>query len=146
MAHRHAFKGLVGRDARVVSRDALESRADEALPTATISFSLGEEAETIRWMHDEGQQRESLPHYSLRGHAGHERRHPKGCRRGLSGVDPDRFRLAGAGEGEGPEEGQELRTDPFVRQRTASLPAAIILYEYYLRDARSRLPTPRIRI
>jgi putative nucleotidyltransferase with HDIG domain len=39
-----------------------EALADEAtLPTATITFSLGEEAETIRWLHDEVQQRESLP-------------------------------------------------------------------------------------
>jgi putative nucleotidyltransferase with HDIG domain len=33
----------------------------EALPIATIAFSLGEEAETIRWLHEEVQQRESLP-------------------------------------------------------------------------------------
>jgi len=33
----------------------------DALPTATIAFSLGEEAETIRWLHDEVKQRESLP-------------------------------------------------------------------------------------
>jgi len=32
-----------------------------ALPTATIAFSLGEEVETIRWLHDEVQQREALP-------------------------------------------------------------------------------------
>ena len=32
-----------------------------ALPTATITFSLGEEVETIRWLHEEVQQRESLP-------------------------------------------------------------------------------------
>jgi putative nucleotidyltransferase with HDIG domain len=39
-----------------------EALAEEAtLPTATITFSLGEEAETIRWLHDEVQQRESLP-------------------------------------------------------------------------------------
>jgi putative nucleotidyltransferase with HDIG domain len=35
--------------------------AEDALPTATIAFSLGEEAETIRWLHDEVKQRESLP-------------------------------------------------------------------------------------
>lgn len=34
---------------------------DELLPTATIAFSLGEEAETIRWLHREVQERESLP-------------------------------------------------------------------------------------
>ena len=34
---------------------------EDALPTATIAFSLGEEAETIRWLHDEVKQRESLP-------------------------------------------------------------------------------------
>lgn len=34
---------------------------EEAVPTATIAFSLGEEAETIRWLHTEVQQRESLP-------------------------------------------------------------------------------------
>ncbi|MGE5143097.1 MAG: HD-GYP domain-containing protein [Acidobacteriota bacterium] len=38
-----------------------ELAADAALPTATIAFSLGEEAETIRWLHEEVQQRESLP-------------------------------------------------------------------------------------
>lgn len=38
-----------------------ELPADAALPTATIAFSLSEEAETIRWLHEEVQQRESLP-------------------------------------------------------------------------------------
>ncbi len=38
-----------------------EQQADGALPTATIAFSLGEEVETIRWLHDEVQQREALP-------------------------------------------------------------------------------------
>lgn len=38
-----------------------ELARDEALPTATITFSLGEEAETIRWLHTEVQQREALP-------------------------------------------------------------------------------------
>lgn len=38
-----------------------ELPADAALPTATIAFSLGEEAETIRWLHEEVQQRETLP-------------------------------------------------------------------------------------
>lgn len=33
----------------------------DGLPTATIAFSLGEEVETIRWLHDEVQQREALP-------------------------------------------------------------------------------------
>jgi len=33
----------------------------DGLPTATIAFSLGEEVETIRWLHEEVQQRESLP-------------------------------------------------------------------------------------
>lgn len=33
----------------------------EVLATATIAFSLGEEVETIRWLHDEVQQRETLP-------------------------------------------------------------------------------------
>jgi putative nucleotidyltransferase with HDIG domain len=43
-------------------RGSSEALAEEAtLPTATITFSLGEEAETIRWLHDEVQQRESLP-------------------------------------------------------------------------------------
>src|SRR5262249_42532669 len=32
-----------------------------ALPTATISFSLGDEAEAIRWLHQEVQQRATLP-------------------------------------------------------------------------------------
>lgn len=36
-------------------------QADGALPTATIAFSLGEEVETIRWLHDEVQQHEALP-------------------------------------------------------------------------------------
>ncbi|HEY6107358.1 MAG TPA: hypothetical protein VIV56_00510, partial [Gemmatimonadales bacterium] len=34
---------------------------EEALPTATITFSLGEEAETVRWLHREVQEREVLP-------------------------------------------------------------------------------------
>jgi putative nucleotidyltransferase with HDIG domain len=38
-----------------------ELAQEDALPTATIAFSLGEEAETIRWLHDEVQQRDSLP-------------------------------------------------------------------------------------
>lgn len=39
-----------------------EDRLGEgALPTATIQFSLGEEAETIRWMHDEVKSRATLP-------------------------------------------------------------------------------------
>ena len=39
-----------------------EAIAEEAsLPTATIQYSLGEEAETIRWLHDEVQQRDILP-------------------------------------------------------------------------------------
>src|SRR3989441_6266524 len=33
----------------------------EPLQTATLQFSLGEEAETIRWLHDEVKQRETLP-------------------------------------------------------------------------------------
>jgi putative nucleotidyltransferase with HDIG domain len=36
-------------------------QGDEALPTATITFSMGEEVETIRWLHDEVQKRETLP-------------------------------------------------------------------------------------
>ena len=35
--------------------------AEDVLPTATIAFSLGEEVETIRWLHDEVQQRDALP-------------------------------------------------------------------------------------
>ncbi|HKE91133.1 MAG TPA: HD domain-containing phosphohydrolase [Gemmatimonadales bacterium] len=42
-------------------RSGAEMAKDEALPTATITFSLGEEVETIRWLHDEVQQREMLP-------------------------------------------------------------------------------------
>jgi len=38
-----------------------ELSPDEALQTATITFSLGEEAETIRWLHTEVQQNEALP-------------------------------------------------------------------------------------
>ena len=38
-----------------------ELSREEALQTATITFSLGEEAETIRWLHTEVQQREALP-------------------------------------------------------------------------------------
>ena len=41
-------------------RGSAEQEAEAALPTATITFSLGEEVETIRWLHDEVQQRESL--------------------------------------------------------------------------------------
>jgi len=38
-----------------------ELSPEDALPTATIAYSLGEEAETIRWLHDEVQQRDTLP-------------------------------------------------------------------------------------
>jgi putative nucleotidyltransferase with HDIG domain len=38
-----------------------ELSREEALQTATITFSLGEEAETIRWLHTEVQQNEALP-------------------------------------------------------------------------------------
>ncbi|MGQ0715265.1 MAG: HD-GYP domain-containing protein [Gemmatimonadaceae bacterium] len=34
---------------------------DEALPTATITYTLGEEAAAIRWLHDEVEQRGELP-------------------------------------------------------------------------------------
>lgn len=34
---------------------------DVALPTATIAFSLGEEVETIRWLHDEVKRNDLLP-------------------------------------------------------------------------------------
>jgi putative nucleotidyltransferase with HDIG domain len=36
-------------------------RPDELLPTATIAYSLQEEADTIRWLHDEVQVRGELP-------------------------------------------------------------------------------------
>ena len=36
-------------------------RPDELLPTATIAYSLQEEADTIRWMHDEVKSRGELP-------------------------------------------------------------------------------------
>jgi putative nucleotidyltransferase with HDIG domain len=36
-------------------------RADELLPTATIQYSLGEEADTIRWLHEEVQISGELP-------------------------------------------------------------------------------------
>lgn len=35
--------------------------ADAALPTATITFSLGDEAEAIRWLHEEVKQHNALP-------------------------------------------------------------------------------------
>ena len=35
--------------------------SEDVLPTATIAFSLGEEVETVRWLHDEVQQRDALP-------------------------------------------------------------------------------------
>ncbi len=38
-----------------------ELSREEAMQTATITFSLGEEAETIRWLHTEVQQNEALP-------------------------------------------------------------------------------------
>jgi putative nucleotidyltransferase with HDIG domain len=38
-----------------------ELSREEAMQTATITFSLGEEAETVRWLHTEVQQHESLP-------------------------------------------------------------------------------------
>lgn len=34
---------------------------EAAIPTATIAYTLGEEAETIRWMHDEVQRRGEVP-------------------------------------------------------------------------------------
>lgn len=37
------------------------STEEDALPTATIKYSLGEEADTVRWMHDEVQLRGQLP-------------------------------------------------------------------------------------
>lgn len=42
-------------------RGGAEVSAGEMLPTATITFSLGEEVETIRWLHDEVKQRDLLP-------------------------------------------------------------------------------------
>lgn len=42
-------------------RGGSELAADEALPTATITFSLGEEVETIRWLHDEVKKNDLLP-------------------------------------------------------------------------------------
>ena len=45
----------------VVGVRGTTEQAADALPTATITFSLGEEVETIRWLHDEVQQRETLP-------------------------------------------------------------------------------------
>lgn len=36
-------------------------RVEELLPTATIAYSLGEEADTIRWLHDEVQMTGELP-------------------------------------------------------------------------------------
>ena len=38
-----------------------ELGTEDILPTATIAFSLGEEVETIRWLHDEVQHRDALP-------------------------------------------------------------------------------------
>jgi putative nucleotidyltransferase with HDIG domain len=38
-----------------------ELGSEDILPTATIAFSLGEEVETIRWLHDEVQHRDALP-------------------------------------------------------------------------------------
>jgi len=38
-----------------------ELGTEDVLPTATIAFSLGEEVETIRWLHDEVQRRDALP-------------------------------------------------------------------------------------
>jgi len=37
------------------------AKLEEALPTATIAYSLGEEADTIRWLHDEVQLSGELP-------------------------------------------------------------------------------------
>jgi putative nucleotidyltransferase with HDIG domain len=42
-------------------RGGAELSREEALQTATITFSLGEEAETVRWLHTEVQQRDMLP-------------------------------------------------------------------------------------
>jgi len=38
-----------------------ELGSEDILPTATIAFSLGEEVETIRWLHNEVQHRDALP-------------------------------------------------------------------------------------
>jgi putative nucleotidyltransferase with HDIG domain len=42
-------------------RGGAELAIDEVQATATITFSLGEEVETIRWLHDEVQKRDTLP-------------------------------------------------------------------------------------
>jgi len=42
-------------------RGGAELAVDEVQSTATITFSLGEEVETIRWLHDEVQKRDTLP-------------------------------------------------------------------------------------
>lgn len=42
-------------------RGGAELSAGGALPTATITFSLGEEVETIRWLHDEVKKNDLLP-------------------------------------------------------------------------------------
>jgi len=42
-------------------RGEQELPTEDSLPTATIAFSLGEEADTVRWMHSEVQTRGTLP-------------------------------------------------------------------------------------
>ena len=42
-------------------RGGAELAVDEVQSIATITFSLGEEVETIRWLHDEVQKRDTLP-------------------------------------------------------------------------------------
>ncbi len=42
-------------------RGGAELSVDEVQSIATITFSLGEEVETIRWLHDEVQKRDTLP-------------------------------------------------------------------------------------
>jgi len=56
LGHRSSIRfGAVG------VRGEQELPTEESLPTATIAFSLGEEADTVRWMHEEVQTRGTLP-------------------------------------------------------------------------------------
>jgi putative nucleotidyltransferase with HDIG domain len=60
-AEAHQLRPTAIKFGAVGVRGGGELAGEAASPTATIAFSLGEEAETIRWLHDEVRQRESLP-------------------------------------------------------------------------------------
>ncbi|HEY7685082.1 MAG TPA: HD domain-containing phosphohydrolase [Gemmatimonadales bacterium] len=60
-AESRQFRPTAIRFGAVGVRGGGELGSEDVLPTATIAFSLGEEVETIRWLHDEVQHRDALP-------------------------------------------------------------------------------------